>query len=133
MIKRCQHCETWNHLQRSECRKCYRRLDRLCPSDTTPCSAAFARLDEDISDRRGLKWEWSQIAGDVMQTEIRPTWEGIISGAIEHAMKDLRATIEALPTNHYGADMKTAILNCLPNDQREGRAGSGASPKPPTL
>lgn len=38
MIKRCQHCETWNNDKRRECRKCFRRLESLCPSDVTPCS-----------------------------------------------------------------------------------------------
>lgn len=30
MIRRCQHCETWNNDKRRECRKCYRRLSGLC-------------------------------------------------------------------------------------------------------
>jgi len=37
--------------------------------------------------------------------------------ALGHIAAIMRTTIEALPTSHYGADMKTAILNCLPNDR----------------
>ena len=39
-------------------------------------------LEEDISDRRGLKSEWAAIDDDV-KDEIRETWAGIIHAAIE--------------------------------------------------
>ena len=37
------------------------------------------RLDVDISDRRGLKWEWGKIDEEVMDNELKPTWRQIIT------------------------------------------------------
>ena len=36
------------------------------------------RLALDISDRRGLKWEWTRIDNEVMEGELKPTWVQII-------------------------------------------------------
>ena len=36
------------------------------------------RLDADISDRRGLKWEWEKIDKEVMDDELKPRWKDII-------------------------------------------------------
>ena len=36
------------------------------------------RLDYDISDRCGLKWEWAKIDKEVMEDELKPEWEKII-------------------------------------------------------
>lgn len=38
----------------------------------------WAALQDDILDRRGLKWEWSNIGPD-MKKEIRRAWEEILS------------------------------------------------------
>lgn len=40
-----------------------------------------ARLEDDISDRRGLKWEWGKIDDDV-KDEIRSAWKDLISEAL---------------------------------------------------
>ncbi len=37
----------------------------------------FEALSADISDRRGLKWEWSAIDPDVME-EIKIAWRKIV-------------------------------------------------------
>ena len=38
---------------------------------------AVLKVELDIKDRRGLKWEWDQIGDDVKQ-EIRQAWRNII-------------------------------------------------------
>jgi hypothetical protein len=46
----------------------------------------FKRLDEDIGDRRGIKHEWDAISREVMNGEIRPTWQRIITEEVEREM-----------------------------------------------
>jgi hypothetical protein len=50
---------------------------------------AFDALSDDISDRRGLKWEWTKVDDDVMQEEIRPAWEAIISECVRKHLEVL--------------------------------------------
>lgn len=35
-------------------------------------------LENDILDRRGLKWEWHSIDPDIIENEIKPAWAKII-------------------------------------------------------
>ena len=49
------------------------------------------RLDDDISDRSGLKQAWHAIDPEVMEYELKPTWVKIISEEIS-----LVLTIEGL-------------------------------------
>jgi len=42
----------------------------------------FERLDIDIRDRKGLKHEWGAIDDDVMNEELRPAWEKILTEEI---------------------------------------------------
>jgi hypothetical protein len=44
----------------------------------------FERLDEDIRGRKGIKHEWDAIDEDVMNEEIWPEWERIITEEISH-------------------------------------------------
>ncbi len=58
------------------------------------------RIDEDISDRRGLKWEWSKIDKEVMNNELKPTWKNIIIQELalfdeEGIRKQIRAELNA--------------------------------------
>jgi hypothetical protein len=50
---------------------------------------AFDALSDDISDRRGLKWEWTKVDDDVMQNEIRTAWEAIISECVRKHLESL--------------------------------------------
>lgn len=46
----------------------------------------FERLDTDIRDRRGLKHEWGAIDDDVMNDELRPAWEKILTEEISRLL-----------------------------------------------
>jgi hypothetical protein len=50
-------------------------------------SLAVRLLEEDISDRRGLKWEWNKIDPDVKQ-EIREAW-----GKLLHRVFDIEVKL----------------------------------------
>jgi hypothetical protein len=41
----------------------------------------FNKLSLDISDRRGLKWEWNAIDPDVI-LEIKDAWRDIVEGRL---------------------------------------------------
>jgi hypothetical protein len=45
----------------------------------TEWDTVFDKLSRDISDRRGLKWEWTRIDPEVIQ-EIKDAWREIIEG-----------------------------------------------------
>lgn len=44
-------------------------------------------LDRDISDRRGIKWEWEKIDPDVMQ-DLKLHWMEIIKEVIKSAQQE---------------------------------------------
>lgn len=50
---------------------------------------AFDALSKDISDRRGLKLEWTKVDDEVMKEEIRPAWEAIISECVRQHLECL--------------------------------------------
>lgn len=56
----------------------------------------FNKLSEDISDRRGLKQEWSAISPNVMKLEIRRTWEQIITEEVEKHTGALQTRVDQL-------------------------------------
>lgn len=56
----------------------------------------FNKLSEDISDRRGLKQEWSSISPNVMKLEVRRTWEQIFTEEIEKHTAELQARVTRL-------------------------------------
>lgn len=56
----------------------------------------FNKLSEDISDRRGLKQEWSSISPNVMKLEVRRTWEQIFTEEIEKHTAELQARVKRL-------------------------------------
>ena len=45
----------------------------------TKARMAAEAIGEDISDRRGLKWEWAKVDTAIKDKEIYPAWERIIS------------------------------------------------------
>ena len=47
----------------------------------------FNRLEGDILDRRGLKYEWNAIDPRIVNEEIRPEWERIIMEEIKRAQE----------------------------------------------
>lgn len=55
--------------------------------------AAVLAIIADLSDRRGLKWEWARIDRDV-QDEIIEAWTGHILWAFEDSKKEVVYTIE---------------------------------------
>lgn len=49
----------------------------------------FEKLSRDISDRRGLKYEWEQIDEEIINEELRPAWERIIKKVIRKYYSDV--------------------------------------------
>ena len=68
MIRRCQHCETWNHSKRGECRKCYQRLGSLSPSDAAYGSAS-------------LVWDKTKDDPEIYTAEASPSYRYFLLGA----------------------------------------------------
>ena len=48
----------------------------------------IAGLIADISDRRGLKWEWERIDAEIIDEEIIPAWRDIIMVALNKLLED---------------------------------------------
>ena len=42
----------------------------------------FAALQEDILDRKGIKWEWRKTEPEVIRDEISPAWRKIIEDGL---------------------------------------------------
>ncbi len=74
------------------------------------------RLDTDISDRRGLKWEWDKIDSEVMDNELKPTWERIICEEVAKAQlaKDTEVCPECMgkKTMKYGGRIPHFCATC---------------------
>lgn len=62
----------------------------------TAARRIFNKLSEDISDRRGLKQEWSAISPNVMKLEIRRAWEQIITEEVEKHTSKLQTRVKRL-------------------------------------
>ena len=108
MIKRCQHCETWNHEKRGLCRKCFSQLRGLCPSDATDCSVAVLLKPREIAALDGLCTQKDMTRQGVMLAALR-LYHTVALGAAEVAWKPT-----GLPVGCMGDD-------CPPNASVEAR------------
>jgi len=58
----------------------------------------FERLETDIRDRKGLKHEWAAIDDDVMNEELRPAWQRILTEEISTLINAPNGRVSEPPT-----------------------------------